>query len=112
MNIAKKLRGYKAQDEKWNIYSEYHFMKPEHVTALLEECKYTCYYCQCALKQVYTSRDPEQWTLDRIDNTMGHNKDNVLISCLACNLKRRNRSVKKFLFTKQLVITKCSNENV
>jgi hypothetical protein len=111
MNIAKKLRGYKAQDDKWEIYSEYHFVTPEHVTTLLDACKYTCYYCQCALKQEYTARDPQQWTLDRIDNTMGHNQGNVLISCLACNLKRRNRSVKKFLFTKQLIIKK-SDENV
>jgi hypothetical protein len=111
MNIAKKLRGYKSQDEKWNIYSDYHFITQERVLEMLNECKYTCYYCQCTLKQEYTARDPQQWTLDRMDNTMGHNKDNVLISCLSCNLKRRNRSVKKFLFTKQLVIQKL-NENV
>ena len=54
----------------------------------------------------YGKRDPKQWTLDRIDNTMGHNTNNVLISCLACNLKRRNRTVEKFLFTKQLTIIK------
>jgi hypothetical protein len=111
MNLAKKLRGYKAQDDKWEIYSDYHFVTPDYVKTLLETCKYTCYYCQCALKQEYTARDPLQWTLDRIDNTMGHNQGNVLISCLACNLKRRNRPVKKFLFTKQLVIKK-SDENV
>ena len=111
MNLAKKLRGYKAQDDKWEIYSDYHFVTPDYVKTLLETCKYTCYYCQCALKQEYMARDPLQWTLDRIDNTLGHNQGNVLISCLACNLKRRNRPVKKFLFTKQLVIKK-SDENV
>lgn len=108
MTLHKKLRGYKAQDEKWEIYSEYHFVTAEYVSQLLTDCKFMCYYCQCALKQEYTARDPQQWTLDRIDNTMGHNQGNVLISCLACNLKRRNRTVKKFLFTKQLVVQKCS----
>jgi hypothetical protein len=112
MSISKKLSGYRSQDKKWNIYSEYHFITAEHVSHMLQSCNYTCYYCQIPVKQEYTVRDPEQWTLDRIDNTMGHNKENVLISCLGCNLKRRNRSVKKFLFTKQLVITKCSDENV
>jgi len=104
MNVTKKLHGYKTQDDKWGIYSEYHFVTPEYVMTLLNDSKYTCYYCKGSLKTVYTARDPLQWTLDRIDNTMGHNQGNVLISCLACNLKRRNRSVKKFLFTKQLVI--------
>jgi len=112
MAIQKKLRGYRSQDEKWEIYSEPHFIRPEQVLQMLESCKYTCYYCQQTLKQEYTCRDPLQWTLDRIDNTMGHNSTNVLISCLACNLKRRNRSVKKFLFTKQLVIKKCSEEDI
>ena len=112
MNIKKKLNGYKNQDEKWNIYSIHHFVSEEEVFQQLESCKYTCYYCTRPVAMEYTARDPLQWTLDRIDNTMGHNKGNVLISCLACNLKRRNRPVKKFLFTKQLVVHKCSGENV
>jgi hypothetical protein len=105
-SILKKLKGYKAQDDKYEIYSIKHFIKPHEVAEKLTECNYTCYYCKELLKTEYSSRDMNQWTLDRIDNTMGHNTTNVLISCLGCNLKRRNRSVKKFLFTKQLVITK------
>jgi hypothetical protein len=104
--ILKKLRGYKAQDDKYEIYSVHHFIKPEQVADKLETCNYKCYYCNESVKTEYSCRDMLQWTLDRIDNTMGHNTNNVLISCLGCNLKRRNRSVKKFLFTKQLVIQK------
>ena len=105
-NIIKKLNGYKSQDEKVEIYSEYHFIKPDEVVEKLMACEYSCYYCKQKVKMEYTKRDMEQWTLDRIDNTMGHNTKNVLISCLGCNLKRRNRTVEKFLFTKQLVIQK------
>ena len=104
--ILKKLRGYKAQDDKYEIYSDYYFIKPEQVMEKLVACDYTCYYCKQPVKTKYTCRDKDQWTLDRIDNTMGHNTTNVLISCLQCNLKRRNRPVQKFLFTKQLVIQK------
>lgn len=104
--ILKKLRGYKSQDDKYEIYSSIHFITLDQVTEKLNKCDYTCYYCKEPLKMEYEARDMKQWTLDRIDNTMGHNTSNVLISCLGCNLKRRNRSVKKFLFTKQLVITK------
>ena len=51
-------------------------------------------------------REAKQWTLDRINNDIGHNTDNVLISCLECNLKRRRTNKDAFLFTKQLVIVK------
>ena len=51
-------------------------------------------------------REKLQWTLDRIDNKQGHNSDNVLIACLACNLKRKNCNKDSFLFTKQLTIVK------
>ncbi len=104
--IAKKLNGYKSQDKKFEIYSEYHCIKHVEVEQKLKDCDYTCYYCKEKVLMVYGKRDPKQWTLDRIDNTMGHNTNNVLISCLACNLKRRNRTVEKFLFTKQLTISK------
>jgi hypothetical protein len=104
--ISKKLHGYKSQDKKFEIYSEYHCIKQDDVIQKLKECDYTCYYCKEKVLMEYGKRDPKQWTLDRIDNTMGHNTNNVLISCLACNLKRRNRTVEKFLFTKQLTISK------
>ena len=104
--IAKKLHGYKSQDKKFEIYSDYHCIKRDEVVQKLKECDYTCYYCKDKVLMEYGKRDPKQWTLDRIDNTMGHNTNNVLISCLACNLKRRNRTVEKFLFTKQLKISK------
>lgn len=107
--ILKKLRGYKTQDEKFSIFSDFYFIKKDQVLAKLVECNYTCYYCKSKLKTEFTSRDPLQWTLDRIDNSMGHNTNNVLISCLGCNLKRRTRSVDKFLFTKSLVIKKMDN---
>jgi hypothetical protein len=106
MNLSKKLQGYKSQDKKFEIYSEYHFIKPDEVTQKLQECNNTCYYCKESVCLQYVARDPKQWTLDRIDNRIGHNTSNVLISCLACNLKRRNRTVEKFLFTKQLKIIK------
>ena len=52
------------------------------------------------------SKQPNQWTLDRIDNSMGHNYNNLVIACLECNLKRRNIDLNKFLYTKQLSITR------
>jgi len=66
-----------------------------------------CHYCNEKTYILYDLvRETKQWTLDRINNDIGHNTDNVLISCLDCNLKRRRTSKDAFLFTKQLTIVK------
>tara|TARA_X000000368_G_scaffold195191_1_gene154093 strand:+ start:1409 stop:1942 length:534 start_codon:yes stop_codon:yes gene_type:complete len=105
--IKKKLSSYKQQDIKNCIYGEKFFIPLEDTVQKLVECKMKCYYCNKNMVLLYKEiKDPIQWTLDRIDNTMGHNTDNVVISCLQCNLKRRNTNMKKFLFTKNLVLIK------
>ena len=69
--------------------------------------KLKCYYCKCNMQIFYFKvRAMNQWTLDRIDNDLPHSNDNVIISCLKCNLERRRQNKDKFLFTKQLKINK------
>ena len=46
----------------------------------------------------------EQWTLERLDNSLGHTDNNTVIACMKCNLARRCRSREKFMAYKQLVI--------
>lgn len=105
--IKKKLSSYKQQDVKNCIYGEKFFIPLEDTIQKLVECKMKCTYCSCNMMLLYKEiKYPKQWTLDRIDNTMGHNTDNVVISCLECNLKRRNTNMKKFMFTKNLVLVK------
>ena len=48
--------------------------------------------------------DSKQWTLDRVDNALGHNVDNVVVSCLECNLKRRLTHKKRFDLGKQILM--------
>ena len=105
--ITKKLQGYKQQDSKHNIYSKYHFISMNTTIQRLVESKLSCFYCNTKLMLFYKEcKQPNQWTLDRIDNSMGHNSNNVVISCLECNLKRRNTDLNKFLYSKQLSIKK------
>ena len=67
--------------------------------------KLRCFYCSKEVKVVYGYvRDDFQWTLDRIDNGIGHSSENTVISCLKCNLQRRVTDCKKFEFTKKLRI--------
>lgn len=105
--ITKKLHGYKQQDSKHMIYSKHHFIHIDTTVQRLVESKLKCLYCEQKLMLFYKeSKQDNQWTLDRIDNSMGHNTNNVVISCLECNLKRRNTDLDKFKYTKQLHIKK------
>jgi hypothetical protein len=113
--INKKINSYKQQDIlKKHLNTEklidFHFTMNKMI-----ENELKCYYCNCEMVILYdNTRELKQWTIDRIDNDIGHNKDNVHLSCLDCNLKKRKRSDSKFLFTKQLIIMKentCENKN-
>lgn len=81
---------------------------------MLDDCKLHCYYCKNEMFILYKMvRESKQWSVDRINNSNGHNKDNIVLSCLECNLKRRNKNKDSFLFTKQLKIVRDNfNENM
>jgi hypothetical protein len=105
--INKKISSYKQQDKLKNLFSETKFLTFETVINKMIECNLKCRYCTNNMIVLYDiSREMKQWSVDRIDNDVGHNIDNYHLACLECNLKRRRRTDEKFLFTKQLNIIK------
>ena len=105
-NLLNKINSYKQQDIKKKINNSNLITISEVIEKLLIS-KLKCYYCKKSLYLFYSDvREDYQWTLDRIDNNINHSNDNTLISCLSCNLKRRTKNKKDFLFTKQLKIIK------
>ena len=108
--ISDKISGYKSQDLEKGWYEPSKFVDLSWVLLAISRSEGKCYYCRKPVVFIYEmARDPKQWTLERIKNTMGHNKDNVEIACLGCNLRRRTMYHERFLFTKQLTITKHEN---
>lgn len=106
-SIKYKITNYKQQDKKRNMYDSTAFVTYNDVITKLKYCGMICYYCDTPMKILYNNyRDNTQWTLDRLNNTIGHNTCNVVISCLKCNLNRRKIDSSKFLLTKQLNIIK------
>lgn len=106
-HIMQKLNGYKAQDVKKEFYDPEKFADVEYVIQLLEESSNYCYYCKDSVQVLYENvREPKQWSLDRIYNNQGHNKGNLVIACLKCNLSRKTMYHERYAFTKQLVIVK------
>ena len=100
--VERKLSGYKNQDVKKRKLSD-KLISYEECLEKLVISKLKCYYCKDNCLLAYENvREEKQWTLDRIDNSQGHNNKNVVI----CNLKRRTTDDEKFKFTKQMRIIK------
>lgn len=110
--IAKKIYSYKAQDQiKLRIDSvkdvANNYADLQFVLKLFQQKNLRCCYCDTALLICYrTRREKTQWTLDRIDNSKEHFDQNVVLSCLECNLKKKTNSSNDFLFTKNLQVTR------
>jgi hypothetical protein len=108
--INKKISSYKQQDITKKILDTDNFIDFHCVINKMIECELKCRYCICEMSVLYDiTREMKQWSVDRIDNDKGHNKDNFHLACLECNLKRRRRTDEKFLFTKQLKLIKQDN---
>ena len=105
--IRRKIEGYRCQDLEKSKYNDLEFVELKDVVQKLIQCKMICFYCQEKVKLLYLQvRDPKQWTLERIDNQIGHTRTNIEIACLSCNVRRRTMYHEKYRFTKQLVIQK------
>lgn len=105
--IKNKLCGYRAQDAQKQILDNEKFIQYSKVIELFGECGLECYYCRQPVRIVYEYvREPRQWTLERKENTAGHNEDNVWIACLNCNLRRRTMRSEKYVMTKQMQFVK------
>ena len=105
--INQKIYGYGRQDLKKCKYNESQAIDAAGVFELMVDCNNQCFYCKENVQVLYENvREPKQWTLDRLDNAFGHNKTNVVIACLNCNLRRKTMYHERFVFTKQLNIIK------
>lgn len=104
--LERKLDSYEKQDIKKEILTN-DFIKYHELIEKLVISKLKCHYCRNECLLMYDNvREKTQWTLDRINNDLGHTNLNTVICCLDCNLKRGTLDDKKFKFTKQLKIVK------
>ena len=107
--IIQKIYGYKSQDLLKSKFDESKFVDFAKILEMMLENNLKCYYCNQSVLVLYEYvREPRQWTVERINNKFGHNKDNIEIACLNCNLHRRTMYHERYLFTKNLNIVKCN----
>jgi len=106
-HIKTKISSYKHQDILKKIFLEPDFVTFNYIIELLNHCNMKCHYCACETYLLYEFvREMKQWSLDRINNDIGHNKGNLVIACLECNLKRRRINKDAFFMTKNLTISR------
>ena len=105
--IHSKWYGYRTQDMEKNLYSVDDFLTEMDIVDLLFDSRLLCFYCQKEIQLLYEHvRETLQWSIERIDNKKGHNRGNVVIACLGCNVRRKTMYYERFRATKQLVITR------
>ena len=111
-HIKHKISSYKHQDITKTKFNHDSFITFSDVVGLIYDSKLTCHYCSCNVYILYSLvREKKQWSLDRINNNIGHNKNNLVVACLECNLKRRRTNKDAFMFTTNLKITKLNDNN-
>jgi len=111
-HIKSKIYNYRQQDIIKKKLNENEFVSFEETIDLLKKCNMKCCYCSSDVYILYERvREMKQWSLDRINNDIGHNTGNLVIACLECNLKRRRTNKDAFMFTKNMVIIKEGNNN-
>jgi hypothetical protein len=81
-NINKKLSGYKQQDK---IAQREFDIDEKLIIALRDKQKNHCACCNCIMRWCYQVGDSRQFTVDRINNNLGHISNNVRLTCLECN---------------------------
>lgn len=103
--IRKKIAGYKAQDNKKHLFCPEKFVVEQDILDLFHASDLQCYYCKETVMIMYSFvREPKQWTLERLINKLGHNRDNVVLACLQCNLHRRCILSERYVQTKQMSV--------
>jgi len=105
--LKQKFSSYKSQDKQSHKYDSEQHITYEQMIEKLYTSKLKCYYCDCDLSILYNKkRLKSQWTLERLDNNLGHYASNTCISCLDCNLRRRTDNYEYFKQSKQTKIVK------
>jgi len=78
--LAKKLSGYRAQDKKKSRIFD---LTIPFLEDLVVKEKNTCFICSDKL-------DKDIFTVDRVNNELGHLQTNVRLACFRCNCRRIN----------------------
>ena len=90
LQVDERLKGYISQDKDSQRYDEKEFIGKNEVLKLQKEQNNKCHYCWRGFNK------DTKWTLDRINNSIGHNTGNYVLCCENCNKRRSDQHYKTF----------------
>jgi len=86
-------------DMSKGLYNKENHITTKYLKILKDQAGNSCYHCGVQLdwsNTVHVRRD-DQPTLQRINNKLGHTKDNVCFACFNCNVKKRAENRERLL---------------
>jgi len=94
IKIQAMLYSSKSTDKKLNrIYEKADYIDYDFLLGLWETQTGLCGYETCKCEMVLTfnleTRNPQQISIQRLDNNIAHIKSNVILSCFECNVIKR-----------------------
>ena len=85
--IERKLAGYRKQDLKagrsWKKREE---LSARDVLHMSTEQRHVCFLCGEVMNLRNRNKDPCNWSVDRLDNSLPHIKGNCKLSHISCNV--------------------------
>lgn len=88
--LLKSCKGHDKRDNReFNLNVEW-------INLMLDKQGGYCYHCEGILDLTNGDKQPDQVSIDRVDNSIGHIMGNVVLSCLICNLKKGKKSFSEF----------------
>ena len=80
------IKDSKKGDIKYNRFDEEQFITYDYVKGLITQSGNKCHYCTEPIQ--YIINEPKLGTIERLDNSIGHNVGNCVIACRTCNVSR------------------------
>jgi hypothetical protein len=84
----------KRDDIKRGLFDADEHVDKELLQYQFEEQEGKCFYCDVAMithSAGNGKRDPDRMSIERMDNRVGHIKENCILACLKCNCQRQDR---------------------
>jgi hypothetical protein len=86
--ISQKLRSARKFDKKHgHICASINVREVLQLLILQDE---KCFFCDCDMLLYDYSRHPDSFTCDRLNNSIGHCRENIVMSCFHCNVSKKS----------------------
>ena len=81
----------RVSDKKKHRYDPDNFIDYWFIQRLIDEHP-VCYWPDCRIELQFLKYQENLATIERLNNNVGHNKDNCVLACLRCNhMKKSNK---------------------